>query len=338
MRLSGTVRAFAAAAVSTMAVGCGQDGTLADTGGDASLAVASDAAVTVDAAAPVDAATGDAAITDAAPSTDAAPLPPERVLFVGNSFTFVNDLPGTFASLARSAPGRGAGPAVDSVAYSGYTLAQHLADAQGTGPNPRLAALLGNADAGPVTWNHVVLQEQSEIPGFDPTDPERVASMNAVVALSGLAAATGATTVLFMTWGFPGGDPANPTLYPAYLTMQSRLETGYRDMAHAVALAGHPVRIAPAGLAFEGVYERDVAAGHVPEAQGSLFAQLFGPDAKHPSPAGTFLAACVMTATIYDVDATTLGGSVPGLDAATVAVLESIAQSVVVAERQRRPP
>jgi hypothetical protein len=277
----------------------------------------------------------DAAATDSAPVVDAAP--PERALFVGNSFTFVNDLPGTFATLMKSVPA-GSGLVDDSVAYAGYTLAQHLADAQGTGTNPRLATLLGNADAGPATWTHVVLQEQSEIPGFDATDPERVASINAAVSLSGLAAATGATTVMFMTWGYLGGDPNNPTLYPDYPTMQSRLETGYRDMAHAIAASGRAVRIAPAGLAWQAVYQRDVATGRDPMAPGSLFATLYGPDGHHPAAAGTFLTACVMAGTLDDVDATTLVGTVPGLDAGSVAVLQSIAASTVATERARPSP
>jgi hypothetical protein len=278
-----------------------------------------------------------APVADAAALLDAATPAPERTLFVGNSFTYVNDLPGTYAALARSAPGAG-DLVVDSVAYGGYTLAQHLADAQGTGPNPRLASLLGNGDSGLATWSHVVLQEQSEIPGFDASDPTRVASIDAAVALSGLAAATGATTVLFLTWGYDGGDPNNPTLYPDYLTMQSRLEAGYRDMAHAIATSGRPVLIAPAGLAFQAVYQHDVDAGSDPAAPGSLFASLYGTDAKHPSPAGTFLTACVMVATIEGVDATTLAGTVAGLDAGTVAELEAIAQSTVVAERARPSP
>jgi hypothetical protein len=278
-------------------------------------------------------ASSDASVSDVA---DAGPAPnAERVLFVGNSFTFVNDLPGTYGALVTSVAST---PFVDSVAYGGYTLAQDLADVQGTGTNPRLGTLLGGGDAAPTTWNFVVLQEQSEIPGFPADNPERQASMAAVVSLSAYVAATGATSVMFMTWGFPTGDSANPSIFPDYVTMQSLLETGYRDMAHAVAMTGRHVVIAPAGLAFKAVYDRDVAGGRDPNATGSLFAQLYGPDAKHPAPPGTYVTACVMAATIDGIDPTKLTADVAGVDVATRAVLQTIARDVVATERARPPP
>ncbi len=82
----------------------------------------------------------DQAVHDAAPDADAAsvdasvdampdaPLPDAgpatvRVLFVGNSYTFVNDLPGQVSKLAAAA----AGPALQtsSVAFGGATLKVH---------------------------------------------------------------------------------------------------------------------------------------------------------------------------------------------------------------------
>jgi hypothetical protein len=227
---------------------------------------------------------------------------------------------------------------VDSVAYAGYTLTQHLADAQGTGPNPRLATLLGLGDAGGAQWSHVVLQEQSQIPGFSLTNSERMASMSSTVALSGYVAATGATSVLLMTWGYAKGDATNPTFFPDYPTMQSLLATGYRQMAHAIAVAGHAVKIAPAGVAFQSIYQREVTLGHDPLASGSLFMQLYGPDFIHPAVPGTYVAACVVTATLYGVDPTSFTGNVAGIDPATVLVLQMAARDAVAAENALPPP
>ena len=70
------------------------------------------------------------------------------------------------------------------------------------------------------------------------------------------------------------------------------------------------MKVAPAGLAFQAVYQREKTMGQDPLASGSLFLQLYGPDFIHPAVPGTFLAACVVTATIYGVDPTTLTGSV----------------------------
>lgn len=281
----------------------------------------------------------DGATTDAAAwALDSGPTaPPERTLFVGNSFTFVNDLPGTYLGLATPiAPARVA-PVVDSVAYGGYTLTQHLADARGTGSNPRLATVLGIGDAGAAKWNHVLLQEQSQIPGFEVTETERIASMTSTVSLSGYVAATGATSVLLMTWGYAKGDPNNAPLFPDFPTMQSLVETGYRQMAHAIAVEGHAVKVAPAGLAFRSIFEREVSLGHDPLAAGSLFMQLYGPDLIHPGVPGTYVAACVVMATIYDVDPTTLTADVAGIDASTKLVLQTAARDVVAAEKARPP-
>ena len=55
----------------------------------------------------------------------AAGAPPcVRVLFVGNSYTYVNDLPATFADLARAG---GQNVETGMIANGGETLAQHAA-------------------------------------------------------------------------------------------------------------------------------------------------------------------------------------------------------------------
>jgi len=53
-----------------------------------------------------------------------------RVLFLGNSYTYVNDLPSTFAQLARSA---GRPVEVAMVANGGETLTQHAASSESLG-------------------------------------------------------------------------------------------------------------------------------------------------------------------------------------------------------------
>jgi hypothetical protein len=98
------------------------------------------------------------------------------------------------------------------------------------------------------------------------------------------------------------------------------------------------VGIAPAGLAFKAVYDRDVAAGRDPKASTSLFAQLYGPDSKHPSAPGTYVVACVVTATIYAVDPTTLDDGVAGIADGTKVILRAIARDVVATERARPAP
>ena len=75
----------------------------------------------------------------------------KRVLFLGNSYTYVNNLPQLFADVAHSA---GDSVIFDSNAIGGYTLQNHSTDATS------LAKIMAGG------WNMVVLQEQSQMPSF----------------------------------------------------------------------------------------------------------------------------------------------------------------------------
>jgi hypothetical protein len=78
----------------------------------------------------------------------------QRVLFIGNSYTFFNDMPGMVAELARAA---GFAPIVPTlVAPGGWTLEKHWQDG---------GALARLREGG---WSHVVLQEQSTRPIENP--------------------------------------------------------------------------------------------------------------------------------------------------------------------------
>jgi hypothetical protein len=317
------------------------DGSLADEGDDVDGSEASDGATAPDAPGaddiddtdgpedtaaadvPTDGsaagdATGDTAadaVTDAADSDaeeasdgsgDGGPPPSLRVLFVGNSYIYTNDLPRTFASLAREAGV--AEVMVDSVTAGGYRLEQHAADAA------RAGTALANALDGDPSWTHVVLQEQSQIPGFPVGVPERDASMVAAVDLAGRATAVDALPTFFMTWGYRTGDARNPGLFPDYPTMQGRLEAGYRAMADAAREAPMTVELAPVGLAFTSVYEA-ASAGGDPQRTGSDFVALYSGDGSHPAAPGTYLAAATLLATIADVDVRRLDAPGGALDA-----------------------
>src|SRR5208283_2631654 len=74
-----------------------------------------------------------------------------RVLFIGNSYTYVNDLPTTFANLARAG---GHKTEVGMSAQGGWMLADHV-------KSPDTLAKIDSEK-----WNFVVLQEQSEVPSI----------------------------------------------------------------------------------------------------------------------------------------------------------------------------
>ena len=112
-----------------------------------------------------------------------------RVLFIGNSHTFVNDLPVAFAKLVEAKhPSRPL--AITDVTMGGVTLADHLAD----GTAARTIAR--------ERWDYVVLQEQSDIPRGAPEQLE-----DAVRRFAPLIEAAHARTVLYEVPPHRGATP-----------------------------------------------------------------------------------------------------------------------------------
>ena len=261
--------------------------------------------------------TGSAADTAADTTTDSgsgsgdtSPPIPQALLFVGNSYTYYNDLDQLVASFATSLPGA---PIVTAsrVASGGYRLPQHEADAATDGTP--LAAFLGT---GPYpSWTFVVLQDQSQIPGFPESQQERIDSVAASVELARRAAEHGATTLLFQTWGRRDGDSSNPDRFPDFLTMNNLLAEGYAQMEQAIRAAGYPVRRVPVGAAFAAIREGDLAAGRDPLDSASLFFRLYAADGSHPSLEGSYLAAATFVCTLGDSVAPPFAFSPSALDA-----------------------
>jgi hypothetical protein len=97
-------------------------------------------------------------LTGCAPATNCdstqVPKPCPRVLFIGNSYTYANDLPGMFTKLAKSGGHR---VETDLLANGGWTLTDHV----------NTSDTLRDLQAS--QWDYVVLQEQSEYPAFEYT-------------------------------------------------------------------------------------------------------------------------------------------------------------------------
>lgn len=108
---------------------------------------------------------------------------PVRILFVGNSFTARNDLPGMLAQLAIAPDGSGHAIEHRLVQRGGASLRMHLNKGDAT------AALRDEK------WDYVVLQEQSTLPIKNAKRMhENVREFGALIR------AAGARTVLYMTW------------------------------------------------------------------------------------------------------------------------------------------
>src|SRR5205807_8347987 len=177
-----------------------------------------------------------------------------RVLFIGNSYTSVNDLPSVFANLARSGGHRvEAGRAT----ADGARLADHVSSSS-------TAAAMTSAK-----WNVVVLQEQSQIPAVEQfRQAEMYPAARALVASVRQA---GAQPMFFLTWAHRDGWPENGLV--DYRTMQSAIDDAY------LAIAGEQhAAIAPVGYAWQAVLANEASPG------------LWQDDGSHPTAKGTYLA------------------------------------------------
>ncbi len=249
-------------------------------------------------------------------------------LFVGNSYSFANDgvLADGFGALMAETTGET--PEVQMVAKGGYTFSGHLADA-GT-PGEKLHDRLGS---GASSWTVVVLQEQSQIPGFhEALVQDWFDSLSAAQGLDDLAEAAGAETLFLMTWGRREGDPANPELFPDFLAMQALLAGGYEKYALLTSTPERPVRLAPAGLAWQLVWEDAVAAGEDPLSPDSLFWRLYSPDGSHPSLLGSYLATLVVFAAATGSDPSATAWVPEGVATDDAESLRDVARRTVLGE------
>lgn len=221
-----------------------------------------------------------------------------RILFIGNSYTFVNDLPSTFTQLASSGGHR---VETGMAAEGGWTLSMHTTS----------SATLDKLSSS--RWDEVVLQEQSEIPAVEAA---RSAQMYpAARQLAGKIRAAGATPVFFLTWAHRDGLPQNGL--PGYDDMQAQINAGYLAIAQEL---GAPV--APAGVAWS------AALRQVPGLE------LWQADGSHPSMQGTYLAACVFYAVIFRESPEGLSYQA-GLPAETAQSLQKVAANTVLNDPPR---
>lgn len=206
---------------------------------------------------------------------------PQRILFIGNSYTGVNKLPDVFLEIVKDS-GR-ASPVVKSSTPGGRTLKQHLG----------IAGSMKLIDDG--GWDVVVLQGQSQEPAIaevDETVRKEFVESAAELCKRVRAKSPKAKIYFYETWARhsdywsaakKGADVgANPK------EMQARLRKWYGFVAKE-----NQATLVPCGDAWELNY---ASASPV---------RLHTSDHSHPEFVGTYLNALIFFGKIYDVKAPT---------------------------------
>jgi len=256
----------------------------------------------------------------------AAALP--AILMLGNSYTFYHG--GVDGALRAMFASTSSAWYVKALTKGGSNWNYHLAQIQAAG-TPHHNALMSSL-GGETSWGFVVVQEQSHVPALcchtSPlyTDSSFAASARAVVELDKLAEARGATTVLYQTWGRRDGH-ATRSYISTFKSMNEAVSQGYQHYASLITRPDRVPVVAPVGRAFGLIYDRIVEAGQDPSASSSLFHRLYDPDATHPSALGTYLAACVVYASI--TGETAIGLPPVGISGEEAAVLQTTAMQAV---------
>ena len=188
----------------------------------------------------------------------------KKVLFLGNSYTGVNNLPLLIRNIALSTNDT---LIVDSNTPGGYTFQLHT-----TNTTSQSKLMAGN-------WDFVVLQEQSQLPSF-PDDQVAVEVFPYARTLDSIINQYSpcAETVFYRTWGRKVGDASNCPLWPPVCTyegMDSLLHMRYLQMA-----TDNNALVSPVGVVWK--YLRIMH----PEIE------LYATDGSHPSAAGSYAAAC----------------------------------------------
>ena len=195
-------------------------------------------------------------------------------LFIGNSYTYYNDLPVLINKLANTTG--------DTLLFAqstpgGYTLEQHSTYAAS------LSALKAKS------YDYVVVQEQSQRPALDSATnafkffkyASFLDSIRKVFSPCG-------QTMLYMTWGRKTGDANNCSTNPnvcTYEGMDSMLNVRYRMAQKQLGAL-----ISPVGAV------RNYLRKHHPEIE------LYESDNSHPSPAGSYVSAVTFYASMFKKD------------------------------------
>jgi hypothetical protein len=226
------------------------------------------------------------------------PAEPYRVLFIGDSTTSRNDIPGKFARLAEL----GGHEVIVASSTRDYTsLATHFRLPQTTGK-------LESED-----WDVVILQENEAIL-LNPESRQQY-TVPMIEKYIELVDGMKGVILLYSSIGFRDGlvDFEEFKNLDSYDSSQDAVDTAYLEIGNQLELP-----IAPVGAVWRQVYDT-----------GPAF-DLWQLDGFHVSPEGAYLAACVFYTVIYNQSPLDLPISDEfGIDPAAIELIHQIVSDVV---------
>ena len=224
-----------------------------------------------------------------------------KVLFIGNSYIYTNNVPEVLRLLALSLG--------DTLIYDQSVPGAHTLELHST--NVTTISKIYSQQ-----WDVVLVHEQSQRPAFPPSQVETDTYPYAHILDSLIHDNNSCSQTMFMmTWGYKNGDPSNCGGYPiicTYAGMQSRLRESYLEMTQ-----DNNATVAPVGAAWK--VTRDGFPG----------IELYSTDNSHPVIAGSYLEACVLYASIFH-KAPNLSTYYAGVPQADAVNLQNVATHVVL--------
>ncbi len=192
-----------------------------------------------------------------------------KVLFVGNSFTFYNNIPKLTEEIGKSL---GYDLTCDSITKGSWTLTKFADESDEMGKV--VYDTLKNTN----DYNYVIFQDQSTRSYTHYNE-----FYNAVDKLNKLVQKTqlNCETRLYATWGYPDGLKENEII----LTQEEKIREKYIQCGNSLNIKVHNV-----GKAFSKVYQENKDIN------------LYFSDNKHPSHYGSFLSAHVHAMSILNID------------------------------------
>lgn len=218
-----------------------------------------------------------------------------KVLFIGNSYTYVNDLPKMVSDAAASV---GVDIEVWSNVKGGGILSERLDE--NNDMYLKLNDLYSKED-----FDVIVLQEQSFLPAKDKAE--------FLSSVSGLRKyfSKGEDFVFYQTWAYKDGTPKLSATEISYDEMWDKLREAYHegaDISDGI--------VCPVGDAFA------YAKKTFPELE------LYDPDGSHLIPIGTYLAACMFCSIFTGVSPLSIA-TADGLDENEAKTVREIANIIL---------